>query len=142
MLTMDEAAADVDRGAQEPLNTERIEANRGADGVDNRIDRPHLMEFDILRGNVVDLSLGNRELGKNLPRDPLRVGIEVTVTDHRQNLRRFPVTIVVLLDCTATYLTLFTIYGAVLQFSGAGTFFLDWSMAAMGRSTSGAGPGR
>ena len=37
---------------------------------------------------------------------------------------------------------LFGIYGAVLQFSGAGTFFLDWAMAAMGRSGSGAGPGR
>ncbi len=46
------------------------------------------------------------------------------------------------LDVTATYIILFTIYGAILQFSGAGTFFLDWSMAAMGRSTSGAGPGR
>jgi TRAP transporter 4TM/12TM fusion protein len=46
------------------------------------------------------------------------------------------------LDVAATYIILFTIYGAVLQFSGAGTFFLDWSMAAMGRSTSGAGPGR
>ena len=45
------------------------------------------------------------------------------------------------LDVAATYIILFTIYGAVLQFSGAGTFFLDWSMAAMGRSTSGAGPG-
>jgi hypothetical protein len=52
------------------------------------------MEFDILRGNVMDLSLRNRELGKNLPRDPLRVGIEVTVTDHRQNLRRFTVKMV------------------------------------------------
>jgi TRAP transporter 4TM/12TM fusion protein len=46
------------------------------------------------------------------------------------------------LDVAATYIILFTIYGAVLQYSGAGTFFLDWSMAAMGRSTSGAGPGR
>ena len=46
------------------------------------------------------------------------------------------------LDVAATYIVLFTIYGAVLQFSGAGTFFLDWAMAAMGRSHSGAGPGR
>jgi TRAP transporter 4TM/12TM fusion protein len=30
----------------------------------------------------------------------------------------------------------------VLQYSGAGTFFLDWAAAAMGRSVSGASPGR
>jgi len=46
------------------------------------------------------------------------------------------------LDVAATYIVLFGVYGAVLQFSGAGTFFLDWAMAAMGRSGSGAGPGR
>jgi TRAP transporter 4TM/12TM fusion protein len=45
------------------------------------------------------------------------------------------------LDVAATYIILFTIYGAVLQFSGAGKFFLDWAMAALGRS-GGAGPGR
>ena len=38
------------------------------------------------------------------------------------------------LDVAATYIILFTIYGAVLQYSGAGTFFLDWATAAMGRS--------
>jgi TRAP transporter 4TM/12TM fusion protein len=46
------------------------------------------------------------------------------------------------LDVAATYIILFTIYGAVLQFSGAGTFFLEWAMAASGRTPSGAGPGR
>ena len=46
------------------------------------------------------------------------------------------------LDVAATYIVLFTIYGAVLQFTGAGRFFLDWSMAANGRSGGGAGPGR
>jgi TRAP transporter 4TM/12TM fusion protein len=46
------------------------------------------------------------------------------------------------LDVAATYIILFGVYGAVLQFSGAGKFFLDWAMAAMGRSGSGAGPGR
>lgn len=46
------------------------------------------------------------------------------------------------LDVTVTYIVLFAVYGAFLQFSGAGTFFLDWAMAAMGRSGSGAGPGR
>ena len=38
------------------------------------------------------------------------------------------------LDVASTYIILFTIYGAVLEQSGAGRFFIDWSMAAMGRS--------
>jgi len=46
------------------------------------------------------------------------------------------------LDVTATYIILFTIYGAVLEYSGAGTFFINWALAAMGRSRSGAGAGR
>jgi TRAP transporter 4TM/12TM fusion protein len=43
------------------------------------------------------------------------------------------------LDVAATYIILFTIYGAVLEFSGAGKFFLDFSFAATGRKASGAG---
>jgi len=34
------------------------------------------------------------------------------------------------LDVTATYIILFTIYGALLEKSGAGQFFIDWSLAA------------
>jgi TRAP transporter 4TM/12TM fusion protein len=44
------------------------------------------------------------------------------------------------LDVAATYIILFTIYGAVLDFSGASRFFLDLSFAAFGQSR--AGPGR
>jgi TRAP transporter 4TM/12TM fusion protein len=46
------------------------------------------------------------------------------------------------LDVASTYIILFTIYGAVLEHSGAGRFFIDWSMALMGRSRSGAAAGR
>ena len=46
------------------------------------------------------------------------------------------------LDVAATYIVLFTIYGAVLEYSGAGAFFVEWAMAAIGRSRAGAGPGR
>jgi TRAP transporter 4TM/12TM fusion protein len=46
------------------------------------------------------------------------------------------------LDVAATYIILVTIYGAVLEASGAGQFFIDWAMAAMGKSRSGAAPGR
>jgi TRAP transporter 4TM/12TM fusion protein len=46
------------------------------------------------------------------------------------------------LDVAATYIVLFSVYGAVLEHSGAGKFFIDWSLAAMGRSRSPAAPGR
>ena len=45
------------------------------------------------------------------------------------------------LDVAATYIILFTIYGAVLDVSGAGKFFLDWSLAAIGASRPRRGPG-
>jgi TRAP transporter 4TM/12TM fusion protein len=46
------------------------------------------------------------------------------------------------LDVAATYIILFTIYGALLEHSGAGRFFIDFAMATVGRSRHGAGPGR
>ena len=46
------------------------------------------------------------------------------------------------LDVAATYIILFTIYGAALEHSGGGRFFVDWAMAAIGRSRAGSGPGR
>jgi TRAP transporter 4TM/12TM fusion protein len=46
------------------------------------------------------------------------------------------------LDVAATYIVLFTIYGAILEHSGAGRFFIDWATAAVGRSGHGAAPGR
>jgi TRAP transporter 4TM/12TM fusion protein len=42
-------------------------------------------------------------------------------------------------DVSSTLIILFTIYGAFLQHSGAGKFFLDWSFAAMGGKHSSAG---
>jgi TRAP transporter 4TM/12TM fusion protein len=44
------------------------------------------------------------------------------------------------LDVTATYIVLFTIYGALLDASGAGVFFIEWALKASGRSI--AAPGR
>jgi TRAP transporter 4TM/12TM fusion protein len=43
------------------------------------------------------------------------------------------------LDVSATLIILFTIFGAVLKFSGAGQFFIDFSFAAMGGKRSSAG---
>jgi TRAP transporter 4TM/12TM fusion protein len=42
-------------------------------------------------------------------------------------------------DVSSSLIILFTIYGAFLQHSGAGRFYLDWSFAAMGSRHSGAG---
>src|SRR3979490_2271538 len=42
-------------------------------------------------------------------------------------------------DVSSSLIILFTIYGAFLQQSGAGKFFLDWSFAAMGGKHSSAG---
>ncbi len=44
------------------------------------------------------------------------------------------------LDVAATYIVLFSVYGAVLEYSGAGRFFVELSYAAFGRSAT--GPGR
>ena len=46
------------------------------------------------------------------------------------------------LDVAATYIVLFTVFGSVLAHSGAGQFFINWTLSAFGRSSSGAGPGR
>jgi TRAP transporter 4TM/12TM fusion protein len=43
------------------------------------------------------------------------------------------------IDVSSTLIILFTIYGAFLQHAGAGKFFLDFSFAAMGGKSTGAG---
>ncbi len=45
------------------------------------------------------------------------------------------------LDVAATYIILFTLYGAVIDASNAGKFFVDLSFSATGKSKSGAGRG-
>jgi TRAP transporter 4TM/12TM fusion protein len=46
------------------------------------------------------------------------------------------------LDVAVTYITLFSLYGAVLEASGAGAFFLNWSLAMAGGARSAASTGR
>jgi len=43
------------------------------------------------------------------------------------------------IDVSATFIILFTIYGAVLQYSGAGEFFIDFSLAVTGGTRAAAG---
>src|SRR3954467_2210678 len=45
----------------------------------------------------------------------------------------------VAVDVSSSLIILFTIYGAFLQYSGAGKFFIDFSFAAMGGKPTGAG---
>jgi TRAP transporter 4TM/12TM fusion protein len=46
------------------------------------------------------------------------------------------------LDVAATFIILFTIYGAVLDRGGAGRFFIEWAFALFGKNPSPAAPGR
>jgi TRAP transporter 4TM/12TM fusion protein len=43
------------------------------------------------------------------------------------------------IDVSSTFIILFTIWGAFLEFSGAGKFFIDFSLTAMGGKPTGAG---
>ncbi len=45
----------------------------------------------------------------------------------------------VAVDVSASLIILFTIFGAFLQYSGAGKFYIDWSFSAMGGKPQGAG---
>src|SRR5512140_1452080 len=45
----------------------------------------------------------------------------------------------VAVDCSSSLIILFTIFGAFLQFSGAGKFYIDFSFSAMGGKPTGAG---
>jgi TRAP transporter 4TM/12TM fusion protein len=45
----------------------------------------------------------------------------------------------VAIDVSSSLIILFTIFGAFLQYSGAGKFFIDFSLAAMGGKSTGAG---
>lgn len=46
------------------------------------------------------------------------------------------------LDVAATFIVLFTVFGAFLDRGGAGKFFIDWAFALFGRKLSAAAPGR
>lgn len=46
------------------------------------------------------------------------------------------------IDVAATFIVLFTIYGAVLARSGAGSFFINWAFALFGKKPSASAPGR
>src|SRR2546425_7149945 len=45
----------------------------------------------------------------------------------------------VAVDVSSSLIILFTVYGAFLQYSGAGKFYIDFSFSAMGGKPTGAG---
>ena len=42
-------------------------------------------------------------------------------------------------EVSSTFIILFTVFGAILEFSGAGKFFVDFALGCMGKSKAGAG---
>src|SRR5262245_47294226 len=88
MLTMDEAAAHVDRRTHESLDSQCIKPYRGPHRVDDRIHGADLMKLHILRRDMMDVPFRNRELGKDRLCDALGIGIQGARTDHGQDLRR------------------------------------------------------
>ncbi len=46
------------------------------------------------------------------------------------------------LDVAATFIIIFTVFGAVLDRGGAGKFFIDWAFALFGKKPAAAAPGR
>ncbi len=46
------------------------------------------------------------------------------------------------MDVAATFIIIFSVYGAVLDKGGAGRFFIDWAFALFGKKPSAAAPGR
>ena len=55
MSTVHRAAPDVERGADDLINSKRLCANCCADDIDDRINRTDLVEVDGLHGDVVNL---------------------------------------------------------------------------------------
>lgn len=77
-------------------------------------------------------------VGKSLPPPWTHYGMDVSrIVGHMymtlEGIFGIPI------DVSSSLIILFTIYGAVLQFSGAGKFFIDFSFAAMGGKPTGAG---
>ena len=54
----DGAAAEPDRAADHLVDRELAQSRPGADDVDDGIDRPDLVEVDVVEGDVVDGGLG------------------------------------------------------------------------------------
>ncbi len=88
VLAVNEAASDVDRGAQKPLDAKGIEANRGAHRIDDRVYGAHLVKLHVFGWNVMNLALGYRQLGEDVRGNALRIRIEIALLNHFEDFRR------------------------------------------------------
>lgn len=91
MVASDRSRAERDRGAINRLGLQRIERQRDADHVDDRIDRAYFVEMHLLERNAVDLALGDSdffEYGQTVRGDPL---VKAGGLDHFDDIRVMPV---------------------------------------------------
>src|ERR1041385_5388308 len=63
---LDHAAADVQRRRYKPIDLQSVEADRGANHVDDSIKRAHFVEVNLIDRLVVHLSLSRREAREDL----------------------------------------------------------------------------
>lgn len=78
-------------GAINEFRLQRIERQRHADDVDDRVDRTDFMEMDFLHRNAVNFAFGNADLFKNrqaVRGNPL---VESGLPDHADDVRIMPV---------------------------------------------------
>src|SRR5205085_10202958 len=58
------AVAQCDRAAEHLVDAQLGEPPNGADDVENRVDRAHLVEMDLLRRHAMNLALHRRDVGE------------------------------------------------------------------------------
>lgn len=91
VVASDRSRAERDGSAINRLGLQRIERQRDADYVDDRIDRAYLVEMHLLERNAVDFALGDAdffEYGQAVRGDPL---VKAGGLDHFDDIRVMPV---------------------------------------------------
>ena len=61
MSAFHSAATDVQRRADDLVNSKGLGANGCTDDIDDRVDRANLVEVDLFDGHVVNLGFGSAE---------------------------------------------------------------------------------
>ena len=122
MFGLDGSAADVDGGAEQGFDAERIERDTGADDIGNGIGRADFVKMDLFYRDAVDGGFGFGEALKHSGGVMFRAGRDAGVVDHRQDVREM-----------AMLLGLFTEKNAKFRGREAATAgFLDFETRAGG----------
>ena len=94
MRGLDEAAPDRQRRADDLVDLQRLERERDADDLADRVDGADLVEVDVLGRDAVDAPLGDREALERVLRALLGAGRELRgvdlVADRRPVAVRLP----------------------------------------------------